>query len=78
MYEALKKSQDEGNEILFFGNSDPLCPHCAAVYDIEEHGNYELHEEGEHEITCSFCDLDFTVNTFIVRSFSTLEQSECQ
>ena len=58
----------------FFGLKNPRCPHCGAEADIGERDLYHLCEEGEHEVECEGCDLDFTVSTRVSHTFSTDNQ----
>lgn len=60
----------------FFGTDNPICPHCRHTRDISEVGSWHLYEEGEHEITCERCELDYTVSTRASYSFSTNEQDD--
>lgn len=62
----------------FFATDKPVCPHCGTEHDISESGTYRLYEEGEHNISCENCDLDFVVKTSVVCSFSTDDQPEQQ
>lgn len=54
----------------FFANSKPKCPHCGEDCDIDDL-DYDVYEEGEHEVSCPHCGLDFKVNTDVTYSFST-------
>lgn len=75
--EALKKSQgDDGDCCEFWGNDEPKCPHCGANCPVSENEWYELYEEGEHEVTCPDCDMDFIVSTNVSFSFTTQDQPE--
>ena len=72
--EALKKSQEEGEWLEFFGNDNPKCPHCGADCEISQNDWYSLYEEGEHEVTCPDCDRDFIVSTSVSYTFTTEHQ----
>lgn len=65
-----------GEYLEFFGLDKPKCPHCGDELDISESGSYQLYEEGDHEITCEACDLDYTVSTRVSYTFSTDSQEE--
>lgn len=73
--EALKKAKELGTDIRdFFAMNNPVCPHCGAAHEISQAGTYRLYEEGEHDLTCEVCDLDFTVSTRVNYSFNTDNQ----
>lgn len=72
LYEALK-SGDWGD---FSYNDEPKCPHCGEVHGIERNESWRLYEEGEHEIRCTSCDMDFSVSTHIKYAFSTDTQED--
>lgn len=65
-----------GHKLDFWGNDEPVCPHCAYIYEISDHDAWELYDEGDHEIECPSCELEFTVYTRVKHSFSTDEQEE--
>ncbi len=71
----LEAMEREGS-LHFFGNSEPVCPHCGAECDVSAHDLYHLHEEGEHEVDCPYCELEFKVSTRIRFSFSTDTQGD--
>lgn len=57
----------------FYATEFPKCPHCGFEHeDYNEHPY--LFEEGKHEMHCESCGNEFTVNTFISFTFSTVEQ----
>jgi hypothetical protein len=60
-----------GDTLDFWGNAKPKCPHCGTDFDIAEHEAWRLYEEGEHEVECYSCGLDYTVSTRVSFSFST-------
>jgi hypothetical protein len=70
------KALKEGEWGNFFGNSSPKCPHCGYDCDVSAHDLYRVYEEGEHEIDCPSCGLEFTVSTRVSFSFSTEDQEE--
>ena len=41
------------------------CPNCGEIEDLRKSGDYELFEEGEHEVTCASCGHNFTVSTAV-------------
>ena len=75
MYEVLKKAKDEGNETwLFYGNDNPVCPHCGVIFNLQKQEADNIYEEGEHEIDCAKCGQPFRVTTRIQHLFDTDEQ----
>jgi len=52
----------------------PKCPHCGHVCNVADNDWYHLYEEGEHEVECSLCEVEFTISTHVEHSFSTDEQ----
>lgn len=74
MYDVLKEARARGEELLFWGNDQPKCPHCGADYDVEGQDAWHLYQEDEHKITCSGCDQEFWVRTIVQYTFSTDEQ----
>lgn len=75
---ALKKAMDEDGPcpLDFWGNKSPRCPHCGKECDVSENEWWYLYEEGEHEVSCPYCDEDFTVSTSVSYRFSTDNQEE--
>lgn len=76
MLEALKKAQDEGMTLHFYGNANPVCPHCGEIYDVQKHEAYRLYAEGDHDVECGECDKEFVVSTNISTTFSTDDQPD--
>jgi hypothetical protein len=60
----------------FWGNENPVCPHCGSAQNVQRNEWWSLYEEGEHEVTCTNCDNDFNVSTRVSYSFNTDEQPE--
>lgn len=60
----------------FWGNNNPRCPHCGTESCVSDNEWWKLYEEGEHDVTCPSCDLDFTVSTRVSYSFSTEDQDD--
>jgi uncharacterized Zn-finger protein len=58
----------------FRANKNPKCPHCGTDCAINDLEWWQLYEEGEHEVECPVCELEFTVSTAVQHSFSTDEQ----
>ncbi|MCQ9618356.1 hypothetical protein L1889_18120 [Paenalcaligenes niemegkensis] len=70
---ALSASSEE---MEFWGNLIPKCPHCGDDYDIEGHEAWSLYSEGDHEIECPACDLKYTVSAHATYTYSTDDQPE--
>ena len=73
MIERLEALSREGRD-EFWGLDNPRCPHCGTVAFINARDLWRLCEEGEHEIECESCELDFAVSTRVSFSFSTDNQ----
>ena len=71
-YQALQ----EGDDLDFWGNSRPKCPHCGAMHNMDD--RYALYEEGEHLAICDACDLHFTIHTRVSIEFDTDRQEGFQ
>lgn len=65
---------NEGNSFHYFGNKNPICPHCDEVIKIDDHELWYLYEEETHEIDCPFCNETLIVTSSANWSFSTDEQ----
>ena len=73
---ALKDCAGAMERLDFFALREPRCPHCGTECEIGRHEWWRPYEEGEHEVTCPFCDNDFTVSTRVSYSFSTDRQED--
>lgn len=58
----------------FWALDDPKCPHCGATCSVFDNDWLALYEEGEHDVTCPGCAMDFVVSSRVSYSFSTDEQ----
>jgi hypothetical protein len=59
----------------FFGNAEPLCPHCAAHCSIDQNEWWHLYSDGEiHTVECPSCVREFEVRSSASWSFSTDDQ----
>lgn len=67
---------NDGPTTDFWHERDPKCPHCGHVAEIEANELYRLYEEGEHQVDCPACDLEYTVTTDVSFSFSTDQQDD--
>ncbi len=72
------KALKEGDSWDFCGKPLPICPHCGKEYDPSDNDAWRIYEEGEHEIECPACELDFSVSTWVSHSFSTDNQPETE
>lgn len=64
------------SDLDFCGNKHPKCPHCGRDFIISENDAYQLYEEGEHEVQCGGCDLDFNITSRATWSFDTDSQDD--
>ena len=46
------------------------CPKCRRTEKVGDGDNYDLYEEGEHEVTCGYCNHEYTVETQVSYSFT--------
>jgi hypothetical protein len=76
MGERLTALRESDDSMEFWGNDSPKCPHCAVDYRVEDNDAWRIYEEGEHELTCVNCGLDFTVSTRVSYSFDTERQPD--
>lgn len=76
--QALNKAEEEEPYFPsdFWSNKHPRCPHCGNECDVNDHELWHLYEEGEHEVSCPHCGLDFAVSTTVTYSFSTDSQPD--
>lgn len=68
--EALREAKKRGHsEYDCWNTSEIICPKCASKCSDDD-----MHEQGEHEITCCVCDLNFIVEVeYVVRYTSILK-----
>lgn len=66
------------NAIEYWGNKEPMCPHCDHVCEISRNEWHDLYDtqEGDHEVSCPSCDREFTVGVRCEFTFNTDEQPE--
>ena len=55
--------------LKYYGNNAPKCPHCESICSPTN----DLLDEGQHDVLCSHCSREFTVNTQVSYSFDTYE-----
>ncbi len=65
---------EPSGSLAFWHNKQPKCPHCGKDIDVGENDIWRIYEEGEHDIDCPYCDLEFSVSTHVAYSFSTDSQ----
>ncbi len=53
---------------------NPVCPHCGSIYNIHDHEAWELYNEGDYDIECGGCDLEFNVVVGVIHHYTTLDQ----
>ena len=76
MQQQRLQALERGDRMDFWGNDAPKCPHCGDAADVSENEWWRLYEEGEHEVTCPACDLDFAVSMRVSYTFSTEDQED--
>jgi transcription elongation factor Elf1 len=76
MAERLKALREAESSFDFWGLDEPKCPHCGHECSVSDNEWLELYEEGEHEVECPACELEFTVSVRVSYSFSTDTQED--
>ncbi|WP_143277347.1 hypothetical protein [Bordetella genomosp. 9] len=76
MPDRLKALREAEHPIDFWGNDEPKCPHCGGECSVNDNEWWQLYEEGEHQVECPSCDLEFTVSTRVSYAFSTDQQED--
>lgn len=76
MNQQRMQALESGDSMDFWGNDEPRCPHCGQCASVIDNERWKLYEEGEHEVTCPYCGLDFAVSTRVSYSFSTDDQDD--
>lgn len=56
--------------------SEIICPWCGEIYEIED--NYDLYQDGEHEVECGACDRKFIVTVNVSYSYDTSRVAESE
>lgn len=63
---------NETNTLNYWGNKDPICPHCDHVVNISDNELWGLYNDNDyHEVECPSCGKSFLVNSNAIWSFST-------
>jgi uncharacterized C2H2 Zn-finger protein len=68
MCNGCKDFGDDDGEVTH--DSFIRCPKCRHSVSVSDSENYELYEDGEHAVSCTSCDHDFTVSTNISYTFT--------
>lgn len=56
--------------------SEIRCPKCGYHWSVFDGEDYDLHGEGEHEVSCPDCNHTFEISTSITWSFQSPERLE--
>lgn len=46
------------------------CPLCGETWNPSDAEDYEVYEDGEHDVTCQHCDFEFRVQTHVSWTFT--------
>ena len=65
--DACKEIEQDSSEVTH--GSQLRCPHCGASFHYST-DDYDLYDEGEHNVSCPECDQDFTITTSVTYSFT--------
>jgi DNA-directed RNA polymerase subunit RPC12/RpoP len=57
-------------------DDDIRCPACRTTWDPRDTEDYDVLEDGEHDIRCPECDHEFTVSTSVSFTFTSPELIE--
>lgn len=55
-------------------SAKPRCPACMKTWNPGDTDDYDLYNEGEHEVTCPNCEHKFEVSTHVEYSFTSPER----
>jgi len=58
----------------FQSDSELRCPSCLDVWSPSDSEDYQVYEEGEHDVACQGCGHDFIVSTMVTYDFTSPEQ----
>ena len=58
------------NDEAVENNKRIRCPHCRRVIDPYDVEDYELLEEGVHEVWCEECENTFEISTYVQHTYS--------
>lgn len=50
------------------------CPKCGNNWNVGDNDDYDLFEEGEHEVNCGECGHDFSIGTSVSYTFTSPER----
>ena len=65
----VKEDIISGEEDFTSFENDVFCPWCGEVYNTDD--EYDLYEDGEHELFCSKCEKQFIAEVSISYNYST-------
>lgn len=72
--DKIKEEISSGEEDSTFCEDDVFCPWCGEIYSTDD--DYDLYEEGEHELVCGECGKPFMADVTISYSYSTKKLDE--
>lgn len=52
------------------------CPKCGAHWSPSDSEDYDVYNDGDHEVTCSGCGHDFEIQTSVTYSFRSPERTK--
>ena len=75
MFEALIEARKGRNELDFWREDSPRCPHCGENFDVIDHEQWELvdPQNEEAEVECPWCQENFKVGISVQYKYSTDE-----
>ena len=66
--ESISKSRELSHDKMV------RCPACGHSWKVGDNDDYDLYEDGEHEVSCSNCNHDFQVTTHVSYRFESPER----
>lgn len=73
-YDMKIKADILGGETEVSNEDKVYCPWCGEALNYDDAESEVLYEEGEHEMTCPYCDKEFRVSTEIRYQYSTTRE----
>ena len=52
------------------------CPKCKTTWEPRDSDDFEFYTDGDHEVTCSECDHEFQITTYVSYTFHSPELIE--
>lgn len=68
---ACERISDDNDEISH--DKYIRCPKCRHQWDETERDNYEIYNDGEHQVSCPECEHDFEISTDVSFWFTSPE-----